>query len=82
VNLNNPDNAGLGPIIEALEEVYSGYGVSGWGVSRADFWALAAIVAVERGVQLANEKPTDSGCGCEDELIYFHLLGQWSQTQN
>ena len=65
--MNNPDNAGLGPIVAALEGAYSGDEFSGLGVSRADFWALAATVAVERGVQLANEQPTTSGCGCEDE---------------
>jgi hypothetical protein len=67
LNLDNPNNAGLGPIIEALEELYTGNGYFAWGVSRADFWALAATVSVERGVQLANEQPTSSGCGCEDE---------------
>ena len=57
LNINNPDNAGLAPVITALDSVYNGNHNS--AMSRADFWVLASIVAVEDAVCKANEGPCD-----------------------
>jgi hypothetical protein len=35
-----------------------------YGVSKADFWALATIVSVEMGIELSNKER-------DDELRYF-----------
>jgi hypothetical protein len=61
LNLKNENNAGLGPIVSSLENKFL---ENRFSVSRADFWALAATVAVERGVSIANQQPA---CGCEEE---------------
>ncbi|CAH1784078.1 unnamed protein product [Owenia fusiformis] len=45
VNLANPDNDGLRPYIRDLEDVYANFeGI----ISRADFWQLAGLEALER----------------------------------
>ena len=62
LNFDNPDNAGLAVIVEALEKVYLEF--SGLDIARADFWALASTVSVERGVKNANAVAV---CGCEDQ---------------
>lgn len=61
LNLANPDNAGLEEIVVNLENLYWNNGYSEV-VGHADFWALAATVAVERGVVNANI----GKCGCEN----------------
>ena len=45
--MNNPDNAGLLEPIMALEEVYQSNPVYPNSLSRADFWALAALVGAD-----------------------------------
>ena len=52
INLNQADNQGLAKIVEALEQIYEDLGLAEAGVSHADFWSLAATVAVEIGVKL------------------------------
>lgn len=45
--MTNPDNAGLLEPIEALEEVYQSNPQYTNSLSRADFWALAALVGAD-----------------------------------
>jgi hypothetical protein len=52
LNLNEGENRGLDGIVNKLEQLYEELGLAEAGVSRADFWALAATVAVEIGVKL------------------------------
>ena len=63
--VNATDNNGLGPIVEKLELIYT---TIDWpfrtasldvslrqaGISRADLWALAGLVALERTLERAN----------------------------
>ena len=60
LNLKDSSNAELEPIVKALERSYL---KNAWAVSRSDFWALAAIVSVEKGVRNSNQQIK---CGCED----------------
>ena len=57
--MDNDSNNGLSDVIDALDEVYVGAYDS--DMSRADFWALSAIVAIERGVRIANGENCDFG---------------------
>ena len=50
--MDNDSNTGLEDIIEDLDEVYVGNYDD--AMSRADFWALVAIEAVNNGVRKAN----------------------------
>jgi hypothetical protein len=47
INLDNPANNGLGPGIQALAPIVDQYESTTLGVSRADLWAYAALVAAE-----------------------------------
>lgn len=60
INQANPANAGLTNIIAALETFYSALTVD---ISRADFWAIASIAAVNAGIEFANK-----GCSRQDPL--------------
>eukprot|EP01079_Euglenida_sp_SAG-EU17-18_P005040 gene5040-5148_t len=56
LNLANPDNAGLGPIVSELEAIYSDTSSPiGVQMSRADFWALAGVVAARIGARNSNQ---------------------------
>ena len=55
LNLDQPDNNGLQKIYEALNNLYDEQGLADNYISRADFYALAAVVAVEIGVALHSE---------------------------
>ena len=55
INVHNADNAGFASTIPRLEEVYLGRGFHR-EMSRADFWALAAIHGLERTLDNANKK--------------------------
>ncbi len=64
INADQEDNRGLDIPIRALEGVYRPGGQStpfSDAMSRADFWALASIVAIEWGVENAN-KINQPGC--------------------
>ena len=52
LNLDNPSNAGLDKIVKDLDQLYVGTYDS--DMSRADFWALAAIKSLEVTAQRAN----------------------------
>lgn len=47
VDLSNPDNAGLDIPVNALKTIVEKYTSPAYGLSRADIWALAALVGSE-----------------------------------
>ncbi len=53
--MTDTHNAGLQDIIDDLEEIYPTYSSL---VSRADFWAIASIAAINRAVSNSNSKCT------------------------
>ena len=54
INFNNTDNNGLAPAVLALTSLYTTNNYKSYGVSIADFFALAATVAVTAAVQGSN----------------------------
>jgi hypothetical protein len=52
INLNQGPNAGLKEALDPLEEKYQKLGLADQGISRADFWAFAGMVAIEKGASL------------------------------
>ncbi len=57
INITDSSNAGLFGVIEELEGLYDDtYSVSYSGLSRADFWAIASIAAIDNGVDMSNKK--------------------------
>ena len=54
INLAQSPNAGLGEALEPLEEKYTKLGLGEEGISRADFWAFAGMVAIEKGASLSE----------------------------
>ncbi|CAH1780591.1 unnamed protein product [Owenia fusiformis] len=60
INHNNPENAGLRFYTNQLDSVYDAEFSS--QLSRADFYVLASITAVERGAEFANCLPEDADC--------------------
>jgi hypothetical protein len=50
INLNEVDNMGFEQYSQALEASYQNLSLHKIGVSRADFWALAATVATEAAI--------------------------------
>lgn len=69
INLGLADNKGLEFIISALDEIYYAFGFNQL-VSKADFWALGAVVAVELGIS----KGDTTKC----PMICFNL--KWGRT--
>ncbi len=55
INFNNPDNNGLKPAVDALTKLYTENGYKDYGVSLADFFALAATVGVSLSVMGSNK---------------------------
>ena len=53
--MENSANNGLEPLIVGFEEMYTNtaYGIDGI-MSRSDFWQLAATVAIDLGITIAN----------------------------
>jgi Peroxidase len=47
VNLENPENFGLGIPISALSDVVSRHATAESGLSRADIWAMSAVVGAD-----------------------------------
>ena len=60
INVNDPDNAGLGTLVADLEQVYQEEGLVDI-ISRADLWALLGIWAVEQTIAKNNEECEDCG---------------------
>ena len=52
INLNQSSNAGLAEALEPLEDKYLKLGLEEQGISRADFWAFAGMIAIEKGASL------------------------------
>ena len=75
LNTDNPDNAGLDVIVDDLEEVYTENGYEAV-LSRADFWALAGIQAVDKTIELNNDNCTEVDCQVPDSGLVF----QWGRV--
>jgi len=60
LDITNPDNAGLQPLVAALDAVYVSKNYSTL-LSRADFWAYASIMAINLGVANINSGVASSG---------------------
>ena len=78
LNLDDGSNAGLKDGFESLESFFVDHELSRKGISRADFWALAAVLAVKAGYkknlkkyrgQFQSAKKTVKLCS------FFELLG-------
>ena len=55
INLDNSANDGLTDVIDGLDEVYLNETNAIYDImSRADFWQLAGITAIERCISQAN----------------------------
>jgi len=74
LNVDNHDNGGLSDLVEQLETLYEDEGYSSL-ISRADFWALAGIAAVEKGIENANEDCDSDDCVVPDAGLSF----QWGR---
>ncbi len=58
INMADPDNGGLETVFDQLNDLYDRtfpFGEEGLSMSRADFWALVGVVAVEYAIDLNNE---------------------------
>ena len=90
MNVDNPENGGLSDLVEQLETLYEDEGYSSLISrstcctccivylilsSRADFWALAGIAAVEKGIENANEDCDSDDCEVPDADLSF----QWGR---
>jgi len=74
LNVDNPSNGGLSDLVEQLETLYQDEGYSSL-ISRADFWALAGIAAVDKGIENANEDCDSDDCAVPDSGLVF----QWGR---
>ena len=59
INLDNESNNGLSEVIDWLDGLYNN--IYDEIVSRADFWQIAAIAAIERAIAHNNNKCTTDG---------------------
>merc|ERR1740128_1271050 len=75
LNINNEDNAGLEATIAALDTVYTDNGYDSV-LSRADFWALAGIYAVDKTIELNNADCEEDDCQVPDSGLVF----QWGRV--
>ena len=56
INFNNPDNNGLSLAVDTLNNIYTTNNFQTFGASRADFWAMAASVALSVAVRASNRQ--------------------------
>ena len=75
LNVNNADNAGLADIVASLDTVYTDNGYASV-LSRADFWALAGIYAVDKSIDLNNADCEEDDCEVPDSGLVF----QWGRV--
>merc|ERR1712123_449983 len=75
LNINNADNAGLADIVASLDTVYTDNGYDSV-LSRADFWALAEIYAVDKTIELNNADCEEDDCEVPDSGLVF----QWGRV--
>ena len=66
INLDNPSNAGLDGVIKFLDGLYVGTYIE--DVSRADFWQIANMAAIEHSMNLNNNK-----CANDDTRYLFSI---------
>merc|ERR1719466_420080 len=59
LNVENDDNAGLANIVADLDALYTTNGYDTI-LSRADFWALTGIYAVDKTIELNNDDCDDA----------------------
>jgi len=75
LNVDNADNAGLADIVADLDTVYTENGYDSV-LSRADFWALAGIYAVDKAIVLNNADCEEDECQVPDSGLVF----QWGRV--
>ena len=63
IKFNNTDNNGLAPAVSNLTTLYTTNKFKSFGVSLADFFALAATIAVTAAVQGSN-RARNNGQAC------------------
>ena len=73
INLNHEPNKGLEDIVVSLEDKYQKLKLADQGISRADFWALAGMLAIEKGASLHLVSVID---------FWSYLFGLHSFTQS
>lgn len=75
LNLDNASNNGLGVLVASLDTLYT---VNGYDslLSRADFWALAGIYAVDKAIELNNAACTSDDCQVPESGLVF----QWGRV--
>ena len=56
INIDNPENFGLAPAIDALEIIHQGLVEAGIVISRADLWTIAGHAAADYGLP-ENDNP-------------------------
>jgi len=74
LNVENDDNAGLANIVADLDALYTTNGYDTI-LSRADFWALTGIYAVDKTIELNNDDCDDDECLVPDSGLVF----QWGR---
>jgi len=62
INLNEVDNTGFDEFSVGLEKIYKKLGLEKLQISRADFWALTAIVATENAINKHGGSPVKVPC--------------------
>ena len=67
INLSNPSNNGLTNVITYLDDMY--VGTYDGDVSRADFWQLAGIAAIEEGVRIDNNN-CNGDISCDPGIVF------------
>merc|ERR1711874_388850 len=72
LNVNNHDNAGL---VASLDTLYLANSYDSL-LSRADFWALAGVYAVDKTIELNNDDCGEDDCEVPDSGLVF----QWGRT--
>merc|ERR1711874_14965 len=75
LNVNNHDNAGLADLVASLDTLYLANSYDSL-LSRADFWALAGVYAVDKTIELNNGDCDEDDCEVPDSGLVF----QWGRT--
>merc|ERR1711970_929941 len=75
LNVNNHDNAGLADLVASLDTLYLANSYDSL-LSRADFWALAGVYAVDKTIELNNDDCEEDDCEVPDSGLVF----QWGRT--
>ena len=81
INFNNPDNNGLSQAVNTLSNLYTRNNFQSYGATLADFWAMAASVAVSAAVRTSNSQ-RNNGQSCTSDscpgpwvlILTFHTF--------